>query len=273
MKAAPLASHCAPGAPATRRWLAFLLLTALSYGSVFVAVRGTGDLAPSLARNIVSLLLTALLFRPLLRTLARRRDKAASGLHLLAAPAFSLLWSWLLSLSAGVLRSGSGTDFSVSPLLTGPAAEWQLLQGLFVYAALAGWSAADEARAELARLSAPQPAPPPSAARAASPLLVRSDDGIVAPDTEDLCALLGADDYTEVRSRHGTRLVGTTLREFEDLLDPRTFVRVHRSTIVNMAFVERAEPAGGGRMILHLRDGQSLQASRNGARLLRERLL
>jgi two-component system LytT family response regulator len=67
--------------------------------------------------------------------------------------------------------------------------------------------------------------------------------------------------------------VRMTLSEFEQSLDPGRFIRVHRSRIVNFERIARAEPAGGGRLLLHMDDGEAIAASRAGSRILRERSL
>ncbi|WP_371823738.1 hypothetical protein [Novosphingobium sp. CECT 9465] len=43
--------------------------------------------------------------------------------------------------------------------------------------------------------------------------------------------------------------------------------------IVNLRHLDRAEPAGSGRMTLHLSNRQSVEASRNGARVLGGRVI
>ena len=64
-----------------------------------------------------------------------------------------------------------------------------------------------------------------------------------------------------------------TLAEFAKSLDPAKYVRVHRSWIVNTDRIARAEPAGGGRLLLHMETGQTISTSREGAKLLRNRVL
>jgi DNA-binding LytR/AlgR family response regulator len=64
-----------------------------------------------------------------------------------------------------------------------------------------------------------------------------------------------------------------TLTEFEQTLTSKNFIRVHRSHIVNVDRVAHAEPAGGGRLLLHMEDGELIPASRAGSRLLRERVI
>ena len=71
----------------------------------------------------------------------------------------------------------------------------------------------------------------------------------------------GADDYAEVSTTTGKHLVRMTLAGFAKSLDPSKYVRVHRSWIVNTCRVTRAEPAGGGRLLLHMETGQTISTS------------
>ncbi len=70
--------------------------------------------------------------------------------------------------------------------------------------------------------------------------------------TDDIISLNGAGDYVELRFKSGrTALHNATLTELEQAL-PDAFLRVHRSCIVNTAFVEglEREASGGGRLSL-----------------------
>jgi two-component system, LytTR family, response regulator len=72
----------------------------------------------------------------------------------------------------------------------------------------------------------------------------------------------------------GNHLVDRALGELEERLDPRQFVRIHRSAIVNLAWVGEVRPDLGGRLVVRLKDtGQTeLQVARDRARALKERL-
>jgi two-component system, LytTR family, response regulator len=72
----------------------------------------------------------------------------------------------------------------------------------------------------------------------------------------------------------GGRLVDRTLGDLETRLDPRHFVRIHRSAIVNLAWVAEVRPELGGRLLVRLRDGgqTELVVARERARAFRERL-
>lgn len=60
----------------------------------------------------------------------------------------------------------------------------------------------------------------------------------------DIVAVTGADDYVELRLRGGRRLLHTArLDRLDDQL-PEGFLRIHRSTIANLAYVEALERHG-----------------------------
>ena len=73
----------------------------------------------------------------------------------------------------------------------------------------------------------------------------------------------------------GSHLVDRALGELEERLDPRQFVRIHRSAIVNLAWVAEVQPELGGRLIVKLKDGPrtELQVSRDRARAFKERMV
>jgi len=73
----------------------------------------------------------------------------------------------------------------------------------------------------------------------------------------------------------GSHLVDRALGELEERLDPRQFVRIHRSAIVNLAWVGEVRPELGGRLIVRLKDAArtELQVARERARALKERLV
>jgi two-component system LytT family response regulator len=69
-------------------------------------------------------------------------------------------------------------------------------------------------------------------------------------------------------------IVEPTLTQLEERLDPRRFVRIHRSTIVNTAFVQELYPAVDGGVLVRLKDDQKteLSVARDRVRELKTRL-
>lgn len=54
-------------------------------------------------------------------------------------------------------------------------------------------------------------------------------------------------------------VVDKTIAELEQKLDPQRFLRVHRSTLVNLEFVDELFPWFGGRMVLRLKDAKKTE--------------
>jgi two-component system LytT family response regulator len=69
-------------------------------------------------------------------------------------------------------------------------------------------------------------------------------------------------------------VVDRTIAELEEKLNPARFVRVHRSTIVNLDFVDELYNWFGGRMMLRLKDPKKTEitVSRERLKELKERL-
>ena len=68
-------------------------------------------------------------------------------------------------------------------------------------------------------------------------------------------------------------VIAQTLADLEQRLDPRRFVRIHRATIVNVAFVHDLHPAVDAGVLIRLKDGKTeLTVARDRVRALKERL-
>ena len=100
-------------------------------------------------------------------------------------------------------------------------------------------------------------------------LFVRDRGRILPLRAEEIERLEGEDDYVAVHAGGHRYLVYITLGEFEARLDPERFLRVHRSHIVNLDFVRALVPYDATRLMVEMRDGTSLVASRAGTRVLR----
>ncbi len=252
------------------RWGSALLAVALAYFLVFVLTRDQTFLGSvmSTARNALSLAATAVLAVLVLRRWVLPLGGVRLWLaHGALALAFTFTWLWLLTVAVGIFNGASAMRFSVVPFLVGPAETWQLLQGLFAYTAVAALLTL-ELRPSGALIILDE-----GSSVFRDRFLVRSGERIAPLRSSQIVSITGADDYAELVTTSGTELVSTTLAEFETALDPGRFLRVHRSAIANLDQVVRAEPTGGGRMILHMQAGPPLPVSRTGAKLLRERTL
>ena len=69
-------------------------------------------------------------------------------------------------------------------------------------------------------------------------------------------------------------VVDHTVAELEEKLDPRQFVRIHRSTLVNIAWVREIDAWFGGKLLVRLKDAKAteLQVARDRAAELKQRI-
>lgn len=101
-------------------------------------------------------------------------------------------------------------------------------------------------------------------------ILVR-DRGHIFPVNVNQIAYLKADaKYTGIFVGSKTYLVRLGISELAEKLDPNRFVRIHRSLLVNLDFVESMRADEQAQLHLHLQDGTVLVANRDSSRMLRE---
>lgn len=250
---------------------AALLLLFAAYTAV-LAITGEAPPIRLIANALANLLPIAVLgfgVRSVLREFVLDRPALIQATaHLTLAVAFSGLWFWLLMVLLGAVGGENAVQFSVRPFL-GPAAAWQLFQGLTIYAMIA---VACMAERVTERAAAVDPARAPTVADHPPRLFVKQDDEIRPLVTDRIILIRGADDYSEIVTATGVHLVRMTLAALDEKLGER-FIRVHRSCLVNIDRIATAESAGGGRMLLHMETGEMIQASRAGSKLLRERVI
>ena len=93
-------------------------------------------------------------------------------------------------------------------------------------------------------------------------LAVRSGGQIVFLTMQEVDWIEAAGNYLALHVGNKTHLLRETMTAMESRLDPTSFLRIHRSTIVNLDRVQALEPLDGGtyRFILH--DGTRLMSSR-----------
>jgi len=72
------------------------------------------------------------------------------------------------------------------------------------------------------------------------------------------------DDYVALASQGKKHLKQQTISSLEAALDPKNFVRIHRSYLVNLERVTRLEPYGKDTHVVILNDGARLPVSRSG---------
>jgi two-component system, LytTR family, response regulator len=101
-------------------------------------------------------------------------------------------------------------------------------------------------------------------------ILVR-DRGRIFPLSVNAIEYLKADaKYTAIVSEKKTFLVRIGIAELGARLDPAKFIRIHRSVMVNLDFVESMTADDQSQLQLQMRDGSCLAASREASKMLRD---
>ncbi len=76
--------------------------------------------------------------------------------------------------------------------------------------------------------------------------------------------------YTSIAARGSTFLVRVAMADLEPRLDPARFLRIHRSAIVNLDFVDSMKPDEQSQLQISMRDGTVLIANREASKRLRD---
>ena len=100
-------------------------------------------------------------------------------------------------------------------------------------------------------------------------LFARTRDAIVPIDVRSIQHISASGDYVEVHTARGSHLLHTSLGELAARLDPETFLQVHRSHIVNLDAIVKLVPFDSRRLLIQLRDGKEILASRSASEELR----
>lgn len=117
------------------------------------------------------------------------------------------------------------------------------------------------------------PAPPPAVAdRPAERLVIKSSGRIYFVKIADIDWCEAAGNYIRVHVGPNAHLIRETMNRLESQLDAHQFVRVHRSTIVNVDRILELRSSFNGEHVVVLRSGTRLTMSRGYRELLQERL-
>ncbi len=109
--------------------------------------------------------------------------------------------------------------------------------------------------AVFATAAAPSPAP--------ERLAVKDGSRVRFIPVADLDWIEADDYYAKLHARGEIHLHRESLRDLEAQLDPRRFVRIHRSTIVNLERVKELRTLPSGEGLVLLQDGTELRLSRS----------
>lgn len=94
-------------------------------------------------------------------------------------------------------------------------------------------------------------------------LAVRSAGKTVFVDVEDIDWMEAAENYVQLHAGRAGHLLHVPMNTLEKSLDPETFLRVHRSIIVNVKRIKELQPGAHGEYVIILHNEARLRSGRS----------
>lgn len=95
-------------------------------------------------------------------------------------------------------------------------------------------------------------------------IVVKTGTKVKIIPVQDVIYLAADDDYVSVYTAEGSFLKNKTMNFFEQMLDPRQFVRVHRSYIIAIQQITRIDPYEKDAHLAILKSGAKVPVSKSG---------
>ncbi len=93
-------------------------------------------------------------------------------------------------------------------------------------------------------------------------ILIKERDSVFFVKTENIDLIEAAKDYVVIHVGQKTHLIRETMARMEKRLNPDLFVRIHRSSIVNIERIKELKSYFHGDYIVYMKDGSELKLSR-----------
>ena len=113
-----------------------------------------------------------------------------------------------------------------------------------------------------ARRMAPPAPPAAEAPKYLERIMLKSDGGTLFLSVDDIKWIEAAGVYVELHVGTKTYLYRSSMIQMAERLDPHRFVRIHRSTLVNTASIQKVQPRSHGDYTVVLDDGTELVMGR-----------
>jgi two-component system, LytTR family, response regulator len=106
-----------------------------------------------------------------------------------------------------------------------------------------------------------------------SHIFVQKSEKLINLSVEEIMFLEASGDYTILTTKADQFVSSSGIGKLEEILNPEMFIRVHRSTIININFLKEIEKHFNGGMIVKMQNGKSFPVSRTYAKLIRKKVV
>jgi two-component system, LytTR family, response regulator len=106
-----------------------------------------------------------------------------------------------------------------------------------------------------------------------SHLFVQKSEKLLNLSVKDIVHLEASGDYTVLTTKMDQYVSSSGIGKLEDILDPEIFIRIHRSTIININSLKEIEKHFNGGLVVRMENGKTFPVSRTYARKIREKIV
>lgn len=106
-----------------------------------------------------------------------------------------------------------------------------------------------------------------------SHLFVQKSEKLLNIPVNDIMHLEASGDYTVLTTPKDQFLSSSGIGKLEEKLNPEVFIRIHRSTIINLNYLKEIEKHFNGGLIVKMENGKTFPVSRTYAKLIRKKVV
>jgi two-component system, LytTR family, response regulator len=104
-------------------------------------------------------------------------------------------------------------------------------------------------------------------------LFVQKSEKLVNLPVHNIIHLEASKDYTIISTQTEQFVSSTGISKLEVKLDPQIFIRIHRSTIINLQKLKEIEKFGSGNLAARMENGKTFTVSRSYAKAIRDKIV
>jgi two-component system LytT family response regulator len=104
-------------------------------------------------------------------------------------------------------------------------------------------------------------------------LFVQKSEKLVNLPVQNIMHLEASKDYTIISTNTEQFVSSIGIGKLEEKLDPELFIRIHRSTIINLQKLVELEKYGSGGLAARMENGKTFTVSRSYAKSIRDRII
>ncbi|MGE0770778.1 MAG: LytR/AlgR family response regulator transcription factor [Cyclobacteriaceae bacterium] len=106
-----------------------------------------------------------------------------------------------------------------------------------------------------------------------SHIFVQKSEKLFNLPVEEIVYLEASGDYTIITTKNDQFVSSSGIGKLEEIMNPEIFIRIHRSTIINLNSLKEIERHFNGGMIVKMQNGKSFPVSRTYAKAIRKKVV